>query len=140
MRGIHDYSDIILLPRPEPAYHQRMPIADRAAQFSPFAALTGFFDVIEESGRVTDEKIYLDEKEKDRINRKLNALYEDAGTCPEITITYFEPDERKSGGRYRKANGKLKKIDMIGKRIILDNGSKIRFNQIVDIMKKAETS
>lgn len=140
MTGIHDYSDIINLPRPEPGYHQRMPIADRAAQFSPFAALSGFFDVIEESGRVTDEKIFLDEREKDRINRKLKVLYDAAAAHPEVKITYYEPDAKKNGGSYPETEAKVIKFDLPGKRIFLDNGLKIRFNQIVDIMTKKETS
>ena len=136
MTGIHDYSDIINLPRPEPRFHQRMPIGDRAAQFAPFAALTGFSGVIEETGRVTEEKIHLDDREKERISRKLQRLQDEIKQQPDVTVTFFVPDAKKSGGSYQKFRGKLKKIDSYEKRVIFVNGMKINFDDILKIERE----
>ena len=133
MTSIHDYSDIIDLPRPEPRFHQRMPIGDRAAQFAPFAALTGFSGVIEETGRVTDEKIHLDQKEKERLNRKLQKLQDEINQQPSVTVTFFVPDTKKSGGSYQEFCGNLKKIDTYQKCLVFTNGMKISFTDIFDI-------
>ena len=133
MTSIHDYSDIIDIPRPEPRYHQRMPLADRAAQFAPFAALTGYSDVISEAGRSTDEKRILDEREKDRINRTLNALTERIRLQPFVTVTCFEADQRKAGGSTITVSGKLKKIDSYEQRLEFVSGVKVPFDDIYEI-------
>ena len=133
MTSIHDYSDIIDIPRPEPRYHQRMPLADRAAQFSPFAALTGYSGVISEAGRTTDEKRILDEREKDRINRRLNTLQSRIRQQPFITVTCFVPDKHKEGGCTLSVNGNLKKIDSFSQQLEFVNGVKIPFDDIYDI-------
>ena len=133
MTGIHDYSDIYNIPRPDLKYHQRMSISDRAAQFAPFAALTGFSGMIEETGRVTEDRIILDEREKERINRRLNSLANIIYTQPEVQITYFTPDIKKSGGSYRTITGKLKKIDLYNNLVIINDGVKIEFEDIINI-------
>lgn len=107
------YEDIIHLPRHVSKRHPPMPIAERAAQFSPFAALTGFEDAIRETGRLTDERPELNEDEKLILNEKLLILKERAADPdqPEVAVTYFKPDERKAGGAYRTVRGRVKKID-----------------------------
>ena len=133
MKSIHDYSDIINLPRPEPRYHQRMPIGDRAAQFAPFAALTGFSGVIEETGRVTEVKIHLTEREIERLNRKLQKLQKEIKKQPSVTITYFVQDTKKSGGSYQEFRGNLKNIDTYKNQLVFTNGMKISFEDILNI-------
>ena len=94
------YSDIINLPHPESRTHPRMPRSDRAAQFAPFAALTGYDDAVAEAGRLTSSKIELDENELERLDRALAYLTEHQAAHPAVTVTYFVPDDKKSGGAY----------------------------------------
>ena len=110
------YDDIINLPHPSSAKHPRMPMSDRAAQFSPFAALTGHGAAIEETARLTDRRIELTEEEKTVLDEKLRLLLETGG---EGMITYFLPDERKDGGAYVTKLGTIKKIDPLEGRVIL---------------------
>ena len=91
-----NYDDIIDLPHPEPQTHPRMPLHDRAAQFSPFAALTGHNAAIAETGRLTDSRVILDEYEMARVDDALQRLQELLPQKPMATITYFVPDERRS--------------------------------------------
>lgn len=125
------YEDIISLSRPI-SRHPRMSMTDRAAQFSPFAALTGYDAAIAETGRVTDERIHLDESEKAVLDQKMQHLEKNLSTQPEIKVTYYIPDERKSGGRYVTATGRLKKIDLY-ERVLLLNEQWIPMDDIVDI-------
>ena len=106
-----DYKDIINLPHHVSSKRPQMPMLDRAAQFSPFAALTGYDDAIHETGRLTDEKIDLSEEEKEALDRKQQILMERLGDHPALTVTYFVPDAKKSGGAYVTKSGNLKKID-----------------------------
>lgn len=133
MNSIHDYSDIINLPRPEPKYHVRMPLSDRAAQFAPFAALTGFYDVIEETGRTTDSQILLDDLEKEKLNKKLTRLRNEINLHPEVNIRYFVPDKKKNGGSYKDYSGSVRKIDPYESCILLTSGVKIKFDDIINI-------
>ena len=136
MSGIHDYSDIYDIPRPEPKYHHRMSAMDRAAQFAPFAALTGFSGMIEETGRITEDKIILDDNEKERINRRLKFLAAEAESQPEVEVTYFAADRKKSGGSYQTIIGKLKKIDLYNKLIVFTDGVRIEMETIINIDRK----
>ncbi len=124
------YDDIIGLPHPTSAKHPRMPMADRAAQFSPFAALVGHGAAIQETARLTDQKIELTEDEKVVLDEKLRLL---ADTGREAVFTYFLPDERKSGGAYVTVSASLKKIDPLKHRIILTDGTVIPIEDILDI-------
>ena len=110
-----------------------MPMADRAAQFAPFAALTGFSEVIHEAGRTTDEKKMLDDREKERINRKLIYLQSKIMLQPFVIVKFFVPDRRKEGGSYLTISGNLKKIDTYEKCIAFSNGLKINFEDIFEI-------
>lgn len=119
------YDHIINLPHHVSSKRPQMSMMDRAAQFSPFAALTGYDAAIQETGRLTDEKIELGEEEKAVLDRKQHYLCDMISIQPEITVTYFKPDVRKSGGTYVTAIGNLKRIDEIERVLILTDGCKI---------------
>ena len=127
------YEDIINLPHHISKTRPQMSMIDRAAQFSPFAALTGYDAAIQETGRLTDEKIYLGEEAKTVLDRKQHYLSDIISVQPEITVTYFLPDERKSGGSYLSVTGKLKRIDEYERMMILTDGKKIPLDDIMNI-------
>lgn len=127
------YDDILHLPHPTSKRHPRMPIVDRAAQFSPFAALTGHKAAIEETARVTDRRIELDEDAKEQLDQTLQLLLERIDEQPEITVTWFSPDKKKAGGQYHTATGKLKRIDTQESRLILTDGTQIPLEDLLEI-------
>lgn len=127
------YDDIIHLPHHVSKTRPQMSMMDRAAQFSPFAALTGYDAAIKETGRLTDEKIELGEETKAVLDRKQSYLSDMISVQPEITVTYFLPDERKSGGTYLSVTGKLKRIDEYERMMTLTDGKKIPLDDIMDI-------
>ena len=127
------YDDIINLPHHVSPTRKRMSMIDRAAQFSPFAALTGYDASIREAGRLTDRQIDFDEDGKLMLDEKLRNLAERIKEQPEVTITYFVPDERKSGGKYVEISGKVRKIDQYEKLILMEDGAQICFEKIHDI-------
>ena len=131
------YDDILHLPHPTSKRHPRMPIADRAAQFSPFAALTGHKAAIEETARVTDRRIELDEDAKEQLDRTLQLLLERIDEQPEITVTWFSPDKKKAGGQYHTATGKLKSIDTQESRLILTDGTQIPLEDLLEIRSES---
>ena len=128
------YDDIINMPHYQSKKHPQMSIYMRAAQFSPFAALTGFEEQTEETARLTDERIELDENKRAELDEKLNELMSyDNLMDVQVRITYFEEDLLKSGGKYRKVHVNIKKIDAISRCIVLDDRSKILIDDIYDI-------
>lgn len=127
------YADIINLPHHVSKTRPQMPIADRAAQFSPFAALTGYDSAIEETGRLTDSFIELDESKKAVLNEKLQSMLKNIKEQPEVAITYFQPDEKKNGGSYINISGVVKKIDEFEKCLILTDATKIPMKYIFEI-------
>lgn len=129
----NNYDDIIDLPHHVSATRPQMSMMDRAAQFSPFAALTGYDAAIKETARLTDQKIDLDDYEKEEINDKIQLITEHLGEDFEVVITYFQPDSRKAGGAYVNAVGIVKKIDEYDRVIILQDGKKIPIDDILDI-------
>lgn len=129
----NNYDDIIDLPHHVSAIRPQMSMMDRAAQFSPFAALTGYDAAIKETARLTDQKIDLDDYEKEEINDKIQLITEHLGEDFEVVITYFQPDSRKAGGAYVDAVGIVKKIDEYDRVIILQDGKKIPIDDILDI-------
>lgn len=130
----HDnYDDIIDLPHPTSKTHPRMSLHDRAAQFSPFAALTGHDDAIIETARLVEEKYDLDEDQKLHINQTLNHILSHINDHPYITINYFQPDVKKSGGMYLMISDNVKKVDEYHQLIILENGTTIAFENIYTI-------
>ncbi len=110
-----------------------MPMQDRAAQFSPFAALTGYDDAIDETARLTGRKLELGEEAKEVLDRKLQYLGSIISDQPEISVTYFVPDEKKDGGEYVTVSGKLKRIDEYGRVLVLTDGDKIGLDEVIDI-------
>ena len=119
----HKYDDIINLPRPVSARHPQMPLPDRAAQFSPFAALTGHDAAIRETARLTDTFVELDEGRKQELDEQLQLIKENQSQKPEIEVTYFQPDLKKSGGAYMTFRGRVKKIDEYNHRILFTDGT-----------------
>lgn len=128
-----NYDDIINLPHYESKTHPRMSMHQRAAQFSPFAAVTGHDAAVKETERLTDKQIDLDERQKVELDEKLRIISEHLGQNPEVKITYFEPDQKKDGGAYITVSGFIKKIDVYEKKIVLQDGQKIEINQIYDL-------
>lgn len=126
-----NYEDIIHLPHPTSKRHPRMTMINRAAQFSPFAALTGYDDAVKETARLTTSRIELDEYEKAELDGRLQMLREDIGNDKEVAFTYFVPDERKEGGSYVTVIGCVKKMDDYERQIILKDGRKIPFDEII---------
>ena len=128
-----NYNDIINLPHHVSATRPQMSMMDRAAQFSPFAALTGYDAAIKETGRLTDEKIELGEEELSILNMKFQLLMDSLDEEPEVHITYFKPDDRKAGGEYLTASGTVKKIDDFERIIFMENGTKIPMDDVLSI-------
>ena len=127
------YEDIINIPAPELKTRKPMPIRDRAAQFSPFAAVVGHDAAIAETARITEEITETDEYEKSEINRKLHEIIENISTHNNVLITYFKPDERKAGGAYIDVTGKVKKVDDFERLIVMQNGTKMPMDDILNI-------
>ena len=127
------YDDIINLSHPTSKKHPRMPIRDRAAQFAPFAALVGYDDAVEETARVTDEMVEQSEEMRAILNEKLSSLKERIDTRPSVAVTYFIPDEKKSGGRYVIARGKITKINDFSATVTMSDGREIAFDKIYSI-------
>lgn len=127
------YDEIMGLPHHVSKTRPQMPMSDRAAQFAPFAALTGYDSAIKETGRLTDERIELDEEALTALDRKYQLLMDTLDDAPEVTIIYFQPDERKAGGQYVSATGTVKKIDTFGRRILLRDGTRIPLDSVYDL-------
>lgn len=132
-KDIHQYDDIINLPHHQSTTHPHMSNYDRAAQFSPFAALTGHDAAIKETARLTHRKIELDEYIKEDLNGKLQIIGDNIGVDKEVTITYFQPDEKKAGGAYLTISGCVKKIDEYNQTVIFADKTSIPIEQIVEI-------
>lgn len=130
---MEEYDDIINLPHHVSKNHPPMPMMNRAAQFAPFAALTGYDAVINETGRLTDGFIELDENKKEQLNRRIAELMEAIDEQPSVTITFFKPDERKFGGSYFTVSGQLKKVDEFNQILVMEDDMVIPFNCIFDI-------
>lgn len=129
----HKYDDIIDLPRHVSKTHPPMPLTDRAAQFAPFAALTGHNAAVKETARLTKERIELDENCKAAINRQLMLLKEQADKEPDVSVTYFVKDAKKSGGAYVSASGRVKRVDGYKRLVLLADGTKIPIDDIIKI-------
>lgn len=130
-----NYDDIINLPHHVSKNHMQMSIHDRAAQFAPFSALTGYEEVINETARLTDELTDMDEYIKSEIDMKLQLLREKLKNRQSVNvyIRYFKPDDRKAGGKYLEYRGNVQKIDEDNGCIIMENKTSIDISKIVDI-------
>ncbi|MGL6221410.1 MAG: hypothetical protein ACRC36_25515 [Lacrimispora sphenoides] len=127
------YDDIIDLPHHVSMTHPHMAAIDRAAQFSPFAALTGYDAAIKETARLTDERVELDESMKDALSNKLQIIADRLKEQPEIAITYFQPDGKKNGGTYVTAVSAAKKIDKYERVVVMSDGIVIPIDEIISI-------
>ena len=134
MRMNNRYNEIINLPHHVSKTRPQMPMSDRAAQFAPFAALTGYDAAIKETGRLTDEKIEMDEEALNILNMKFQILARSLDDEPEVTFTYFKPDERKAGGAYLEVTGMVKKVDDCERLIVMQNGTKMPMDDILNIV------
>lgn len=142
----HQYQDMIHLPHHVSNHHEHMSVPDRAAQFSPFAAVTGYDGAVKETARLTDQRIELDEIEKGKLDEKLRIVQEQlskqreirkpeqVSITPEIEIVFFEPDEFKAGGTYITKSGIVKKIDGYEHAVLMQDGTRILIEEIVDIV------
>lgn len=127
------YEDILLSSRPVSSKHAPMSLHDRAAQFAPFAALTGYDGVIAETGRLTQRRIELDEGAIAQLNEQLKAILSVIDRQPTVTVTWFQPDERKEGGSYETRTCTVKKLDVVGQYLEFTDRRQICFSQILTI-------
>ncbi len=134
MSGLEKYKGIINLPHHVSKIRPQMPMSDRAAQFAPFAALTGYDSAIKEEGRLTDKRIDLDEESLLLLDRKLNVIKKRINEMPQVSFEFFLPDERKAGGKYSTVTGIVKRIDEIERSVVLIDGTKISVDDITKIM------
>ena len=130
------YDDIINLPHHTSTKHPRMTRSARAAQFAPFAALTGLDDEMEETARLTDKKIILDEEQKQIINRELLFIKNNPQKDIPVIITFFKSDGRKEGGAYIEKEVRIKKIDEINRKLILSDYSEIEIDDLFSVKRK----
>lgn len=126
------YDDILYLPRPK-SRHVKMPLTDRAAQFSPFAALTGYDGIIAETGRLTQRCVELDEGAIEELNKQLRTLAQCIDRCPTVTVTCFRPDARKDGGSYETKTGQAKKLDTCFGFLEFTDRSRVYFDTILEL-------
>ena len=133
--GRDNYEDIIHLPRPVSKNHPPMPLRDRAAQFMPFAALTGYDAGIRESARLTEEEADLSEDLQEELNEKMSRLQAElqGGGHPQVTVTYFRPDEKKAGGAYIVKEGAVKKTDPYTGTMLFTDGTEIPLSGIFEM-------
>lgn len=127
------YDDIIMLPHPEPRNHPRMSMRDRAAQFAPFSALTGHSAAIAEAGRLTGERIELDESKIAQVDAELQRLQGMLSGKPTVSVTYFQPDEKKDGGSYQTLSGIVRKIDHAAGSLIFFDRREISIDAVIEI-------
>ena len=133
----HRYGDIINLPHHVSRKHPQMPLLDRAAQFAPFAALTGHEAAIKETARLTEEEIELDENSKELLDLRLQELQEHLPEQPTVTVTYFCPDEKKSGGAYETVTGRVKKVDRYTGELVFTDGRRVELKSIVELEEES---
>jgi len=129
-----EYDDIINLPHHVSKEHPRLSSEQRAAQFAPFAALTGYGDQVKETARITEDRIDIDDEEKQKIDLKLQEIKLNLKQLPKATITYFIPDLKKSGGEYVTIIGNVKKIDEYSHKLILEDKTEIPISEIIEIL------
>lgn len=130
----HEYDDIINLPHPTSSRHPRMPMYDRAAQFAPFAALTGHSEAMQETARKTNERIELCESDCEKLNRKVLYILSHINEHPKVSFTYFKEDGLKEGGEYLTKTGNIKKWDDYKRLFILEDQTSICLKDIIHII------
>ena len=127
------YDDIIDLPHHISVNHAPMPARDRAAQFSPFAALTGYEELIDETGRETAPRRVPDERRRNELDSAMTCLRAHLSERPEVEVTYFVPDERKTGGSYETIRGSLRRIDDYAQKLIFTDGRSVNLRDVWDV-------
>lgn len=130
----HKYDDIIHLPHHVSDKRPQMPVLDRAAQFAPFAALTGYGEAVKETARLTERRIQPDEETLDILNRRLEFIKKHISEQPEVSVCFFRPDPRKDGGAYVTVSGTVKKLDEFRHRLILADETEIPFEDLWEIV------
>ncbi len=133
MNGENKYADIIALPHHISASRKHMSLYERAAQFSPFAALTGHDEALQETARLTDGKPDLDESEKLIISQKLQMIINLLPTKTEVSVTHFVPDGKKSGGKFFVSSGYIRKFDSFSRKIVMSDKSEIIVENIINL-------
>ena len=133
MNDEYNYNDIINLPHPVSQKHPQMSLYDRAAQFSPFAALTGHEEEIRETARQTEAWVDLDEDRKEELNEKMQEIVEHLNEAPEVTLTYFKEDEKKEGGSYVTVTGRIKKWREYEQQLVLEDGTVVALEKVFGI-------
>lgn len=133
MKGSEKYADIFRMPHHVSETRPQMPLMARAAQFAPFAALTGYEDEVAETARLTDTELELDETRKAEIDEQLQYLQQHIEERPEVEIVHFVPDDRKAGGAYVTTTGKVNRLDPYTRQVILKSGKKIEIDRIYAI-------
>lgn len=136
----HQYDAMIYFPHPVSSVHPPMAKEARAAQFAPFAALSGYDAAVKESSRLTDRKIEMDEEYKNEIDRKLQQLLKNIQEQPWVKIEYFVPDEKKKGGAYTEISGRLKKIEWYKRKLILKDKREVPLDQLTGIAFTGENN
>jgi len=135
--GQGSYEDILCLPHHVSARHPQMPLLDRAAQFAPFAALTGYDEAIRETARLTETLAEPDEGVRERLDQRLQRLLaeirENPHRAPEVRVTYFQPDEKKDGGSYVSVSGKLRRVDRVQRQILFSDGTVLPMDKLFSI-------
>lgn len=128
-----NYDDILHLPHHRSTVYPPMSLHDRAAQFAPFAALTGYGEAIDETARPTDRKLAVEETRAQELDTALARLAACADTCPTVTATYFVPDEKKDGGAYVTVTATVRKVDTFARLLVLADGNRVSFDDIYEI-------
>lgn len=132
------YDDIINIPRWNPKSHRRMSEYERAAQFAPFAALTGYDAMVNETARLTDVKEELDEEQILALNEVLSVIVERINEHPKVSVTWFRKDARKKGGAYVRTEGSVRDIDLANRHIILKEGDRIPMDDVASIAMEGD--
>ncbi len=131
MEQDHRYDDLLDLPHPDPRTHPRMSAHDRAAQFSPFAALSGHSAAMDETARLTDQKLEPSELQLEELNANLQSVLAHIREKPAVTITYFVPDKRKSGGEYQTIRARVRRIDEETQTLFLTDDTRIPLDDVL---------
>ena len=137
-KEMYKYQDMIDLPHHVSRTHPPMPIQDRAAQFAPFAALSGHYEAVRETARLTEVRTELDEGIREELNRELRRIQEQIGRGEAVSFTYFVPDPKKSGGAYVTVTGCVKKIKEYERAILLEDGTEIPADEIISIQRSPQ--
>ena len=133
MNNDYKYNDIINLPHHVSKKHPQLSKASYAAQFSPFAALTGYEGIVSEAARFNNERVELGDKEKDILNAKLQIIGEHIKEHPELELTYFQKDKKKTGGAYLKKTAQIKRIDDLKRIMYFTDGTNLPMDDITDM-------